>query len=130
ECAWFGDPAFDPAFCLTHLVLKTLVRPERQEALLTAATAFLRDYLSHVDWEPVARIDKRIGTLLPALMLARIDGASPVEYLTTAGDRGAVRDFAIAALSRPESSTAAVLDRWAGHVLDRSAAHRREDDDE
>ena len=27
ECAWFGDPAFDLAFCLNHLLLKTLWVP-------------------------------------------------------------------------------------------------------
>ena len=24
ECAWYGDPAFDLAFCLNHLLLKCL----------------------------------------------------------------------------------------------------------
>ncbi len=24
ECAWYGDPAFDVAFCLNHLLLKCL----------------------------------------------------------------------------------------------------------
>ena len=27
ECAWFGDPAFDLAFCLNHLLLKCLWVP-------------------------------------------------------------------------------------------------------
>ena len=27
ECAWFGDPAFDLAFCLNHLLLKCIWRP-------------------------------------------------------------------------------------------------------
>ena len=36
ECAWFGDPAFDLAFCLNHLVLKTLWVPAAEPALLEA----------------------------------------------------------------------------------------------
>ena len=27
ECAWYGDPAFDAAFCLNHLLLKAAWRP-------------------------------------------------------------------------------------------------------
>ena len=27
ECAWYGDPAFDLAFCLNHLLLKCLAAP-------------------------------------------------------------------------------------------------------
>ncbi|WP_372672442.1 hypothetical protein [Amycolatopsis kentuckyensis] len=113
ECAWFGDPAFDPAFCLTHLVLKTLVRPDREAELRTAAESFHRAYFAHVDWEPHAELDRRIATLLPALLLARVDGSSPVEYLTAERARTAVRDFAVATLTWPEPSTAAVLGRWA-----------------
>ena len=54
---------------------------------------------------------------------ARIDGSSPVEYLTTDDDRAAVRDFATAFLIRPPSSTAAVLDLWAASRTS-SASHR------
>ena len=28
ECAWYGDPAFDLAFCLNHMLLKCLWRPQ------------------------------------------------------------------------------------------------------
>jgi len=115
ECAWFGDPAFDPAFCLTHLVLKTLVRPERRTELLSAAKRFHREYSAHVDWEPPVELDRRIATLLPALMLARVDGSSPAEYLDTENESAAIRDFASQMLTRPQPSTAAVLDRWAAN---------------
>ena len=33
ECAWFGDPAFDLAFCLNHLLLKTVWIPEAASML-------------------------------------------------------------------------------------------------
>src|SRR5580704_9188816 len=32
ECAWWGDPAFDLAFCLNHLLLKCLWTPRASEA--------------------------------------------------------------------------------------------------
>ena len=34
ECAWYGDPAFDLAFCLNHLLLKCLWAPARRERFL------------------------------------------------------------------------------------------------
>jgi aminoglycoside phosphotransferase (APT) family kinase protein len=36
ECAWYGDPAFDPAFCSAHLLLKTVWKPARAPAFLEA----------------------------------------------------------------------------------------------
>ena len=34
ECAWYGDPAFDLAFCLNHLLLKCLWVPAARAAFL------------------------------------------------------------------------------------------------
>lgn len=111
ECAWFGDPAFDVAFCLTHLSLKMLVRPDRAAELRASADSLLAAHSAHVDWEPATAFDRRVATLLPAVLLARVDGASPVEYLTDAL-RATVRRAAIAVLRRPVDSPRRVLDRW------------------
>ena len=51
ECAWYGDPAFDAAFCLNHLLLKSVwVRRAKAELLASFAT-FAEHYLAGVDWE-------------------------------------------------------------------------------
>ena len=42
-----------------------------------------RAYLQRVDWEPRDALERRAAALLPGLLLARVDGKSPVEYLTT-----------------------------------------------
>ena len=39
-------------------------------------------YLPLVDWEPAAALETRAARLLPGLFLARVDGKSPVEYIT------------------------------------------------
>ncbi|GAA2142890.1 phosphotransferase family protein [Actinomadura napierensis] len=93
ECAWYGDPAFDLAFVVNHLVLKTLVVPGRREALTASARALVDAYVRHVTWEPAGSALDRAAALLPALLLARVDGLSPVEYLD-AGRQGAVRAVA------------------------------------
>jgi fructosamine-3-kinase len=81
ECAWYGDPSFDCAFVLTHLVLKTLVVSRQVEALNLSARALVDAYRDQVAWEPVEDVLARTARLLPALLLARVDGLSPVEYL-------------------------------------------------
>jgi Enolase, C-terminal TIM barrel domain len=46
-----------------------------------------RTPIARLDWEPPEALETRAGALLPALLLARIDGKSPVEYLTQASER-------------------------------------------
>ena len=90
ECAWFGDPAFDLAFCLNHLLL-TLWIPSAERELLTSFDTLAESYLRGVDWEPAATLEQRAARLLPALFLARVDGKSPVEYLTDDASKNTVR---------------------------------------
>src|ERR1700722_2136747 len=73
ECAWFGDPAFDVAFCLNHLLLKCVWTPPAGAALPASFAARAASYLGAVDGEPGADIEARAARLLPALLLARID---------------------------------------------------------
>ena len=112
ECAWYGDPAFDVAFCLTHLLLKCRWLPAQREALMRSFDAFAAAHAVYVNWEPGHALQARVATLLPALLLARVDGKSPVEYLTDEQDRVAVRDFARELLLNPQDKLSAVRDSW------------------
>ncbi|HUR90208.1 MAG TPA: phosphotransferase, partial [Ramlibacter sp.] len=94
ECAWFGDPAFDVAFCLNHFVLKAAHMPQHAQALMACYAALKQSYFDHVQWEPRDALEARVATLLPGLTLARVDGKSPVEYLSEP-QRHAVRASAI-----------------------------------
>jgi len=48
-------------------------------------------YLAAVTWEPPEEVEARAARLLPALFLARVDGKSPVEYITAETDKDRVR---------------------------------------
>ncbi|MEY9996395.1 Ser/Thr protein kinase RdoA (MazF antagonist) [Streptomyces sp. V4I8] len=113
ECAWYGDPAFDLAFCLNHLLLKSLVVPGHRADLLGSARVLVEEYVRCVDWEPVPVLEARAASLLPALLLARVDGKSPVEYLTDDLHRQFVRTVASGLLRTPALTMADVLDVWA-----------------
>ncbi len=112
ECAWFGDPAFDLAFCLNHLLLKTLWVPSVKSDLLQTFTAMERAYLDGVDWERPQSLEGRTAHLLPALLLARIDGKSPVEYLTDETSKDTVRRIARTLLMHPPDRLEDVAGAW------------------
>jgi Ser/Thr protein kinase RdoA (MazF antagonist) len=109
ECAWYGDPAFDAAFCLNHLLLKSVHLPALAAELRAEARAFAAEWLSHFPAGLVAGLDKRTSRLLPCLMLARIDGKSPVEYLD-ADARIRVRELARRLIASPSDRIEAVID--------------------
>lgn len=106
ECAWWGDPAFDLAFCLNHLLLKCLWTPAAARGFLDCFTALARTY----DAEPA--VEARTARLLPGLLLARVDGKSPVEYITRDEQRNHVRHCARGLLTAPVDTLAAVADAW------------------
>jgi len=112
ECAWFGDPAFDLAFVLNHLLLKGAWRAHWRERYVDAYAALSTAYFAHVHWESPASCEARTAGLLPALMLARIDGKSPVEYLVEANRREEVRSFARGLLLDPVARVAEIAGRW------------------
>jgi aminoglycoside phosphotransferase (APT) family kinase protein len=112
ECAWWGDPAFEIAFCLNHMLLKCLWNPAATAAFLAAYDALAAAYLQAVDWEPAGVLEGRAAALLPGLLLARVDGKSPVEYVTDEAQRERVRRVAGALLRRPVARLAWVRAAW------------------
>ena len=112
ECAWYGDPAFDLAFCLNHMLLKCLWRPQWREQYLACYDALVSSYLARVGWEPRAAIEARVAHLLPGLFLGRVDGKSPAEYLTDDNDKERVRRVARTFLLRPADRLATMRDAW------------------
>lgn len=112
ECACIGDPAFDVAFCLNHMLLKCLWNPAAVEAYLACFQAMTEAYLQGVDWEDPAALEARTAALLPALFLARVDGKSPVEYITEESDRDRVRRCARSLLEATPSRLDEIRLAW------------------
>jgi 5-methylthioribose kinase len=110
ECATWGDPTFDVSFLLSHLMLKAVYRRERRDAYLAAARVFHAAHATRagelIDATPL---------VTSALLLARIDGKSPVEYLEAPAAEH-VRRVAIAMLASPPRDVDALLDTWASSL--------------
>lgn len=73
EVAHWGDPAFDLAFMLNHLLIKSFIFADARYR--DAAQAFLDAY------EPGRELEARAMAHVAVLMLARVDGKSPLSYL-------------------------------------------------
>jgi 5-methylthioribose kinase len=84
EVAHWGDPAFDTAFMCNHLYIKSIYNHGQHDDYVDAADRFWTAYDDAVDWD----IERETVAELAVLMLARVDGKSPVEYV----ERDAVAD--------------------------------------
>ena len=112
ECAWYGDPAFDLAFCLNHLLLKGVWKRQWLESCLDAFNALYGAYLPLVTFEHPDDLEARAASLLAGLLLGRIDGKSPVEYITEPSDKNRVRGIALALLVDPPERLARYPEIW------------------
>ena len=110
ECAWYGDPAFDLAFCLNHLLLKAVLMPQHASVLAQSYQQMVSAYMPAVNWENASAFEERTAQLLPALLLARVDGKSPVEYLTAPAQHTVVRRVAVQGLQNPPLNLDQVLE--------------------
>lgn len=111
EVAHWGDPRFDVAFCATHLILKSFRRGAPVAALIVALRAFLIEY-GRCD---CASLDASFSRLVGCLLLARLDGDSPVDYLADL-DRTEVHPLAVHLIMRAPSALEEVLDRLSSRV--------------
>ncbi len=109
ECANLGDAAFDLAFCGAHLFLKAVWKPEYASKYEDVFEAFCAAYF---ETSRNSDFEARAVRYLSGLLLARIDGKSPVEYITSSADKNAIRSFARAQLKQPDKSLRSLSDKW------------------
>ena len=77
EVAHWGDARFDVAFCTVHLLLKSFRRTAPSPLITSATLAFLSEYRL----AGIAPPDRHFLQQLGCLLLARLEGDSPVDYL-------------------------------------------------
>lgn len=110
ECAWYGDPAFDAAFLISHLVLKALHVPAIRDGLLVAALDFRNNWLERLPETARQAADRRAARLVGCLLLARVDGKSPVEYLDVA-EQAQLRSLARPLIATPADNVGTLVAR-------------------
>lgn len=107
EVAHVGDPTFDPAWTVGHLLLKSVHRRACAGGYAAAARAFLDGFSTEL--AGAVRVDPaQLVRQTGCLLLARVDGKSPADYLTE-DEKPRVRALARRLLTDPP---AAVIDAW------------------
>lgn len=110
EVIHFGDPSFDTAFLLNHLLLKSFYQPRHSAKYRAAASVYWNTITAQVpDCKSLER-----GTLLhlPLLLLARVDGKSPAEYIRDPALKDIVRTFARGLIEDRPSSIEEVFQQF------------------
>jgi aminoglycoside phosphotransferase (APT) family kinase protein len=116
EVTHWGDPAFDCAFCLTHLHLKACTFPTRTRDYLDLARLFWGSYVAAACPADAYALERDSVGLLGCLLAARVDGKSPAEYLTTETLRDRVRALATTILFDDLSTLEAVAEETVAAV--------------
>ncbi|MCU7551511.1 aminoglycoside phosphotransferase family protein [Chitinophagaceae bacterium LB-8] len=111
EVAWYGDPLFDIAFFLNHFFLKSLYIPGKANEFMELARVALKSYMSNSGNVIDESFEYRLVRLLLLLMLARVDGKSPVEYLNTKQQQ-IVRDFVYQQLRNGRFDFDVLITHW------------------
>jgi 5-methylthioribose kinase len=104
EVAHYGDPAFDTAFCLNHLILPAIAFPARATRYLETALAFWHSYREQIAASLAHRLEATTIRELGCLLLARIDGKSKIPYITDLPKQEQARSIARAILIGDETS--------------------------
>jgi aminoglycoside phosphotransferase (APT) family kinase protein len=115
EVAWYGDPAFDLAFLLNHLHLKALFHAPHGGKFAPVCAAACEAYFAARGTGKQARMKTEgdVARLLLMLMLARVDGKSPVEYLSaSAAKQDFLRRFVAARLPAGYHDLTGVSREW------------------
>jgi aminoglycoside phosphotransferase (APT) family kinase protein len=113
EVAWYGDPAFDLAFLINHLLLKALYHAPADRGLQDLIVGLVEAYyVERGEWSLKEEFDSRTARLLLMLLLARVDGKSPVEYLTSDHKKDFVRTFGGSQLCEPTVTLGEVISDW------------------
>jgi hypothetical protein len=115
EVVHFGDPSYDVAFLLNHLLLKSIAMPQHRRALAGLAEAFMESLRSALQATESGWLEETAFEHLPALLLARVAGKSPAEYLD-ADMRAAAWRLGLDLIARPACAVAEVFRREAVHL--------------
>lgn len=113
EVAWYGDPAFDLAFLLTHFLLKGLYHAPRERGFAQMAAVFWRRYMEVAGGAmDMVALEPRVARLLLMILLARMDGKSPIEYLRQPRQSEWVRAFTRPRIAASVSSLGEIFTAW------------------
>jgi 5-methylthioribose kinase len=122
ETGHYGDPAFDLGFFLSHLVLKAWLKVPRHDEYLALAERFRVAYCEtmakRVSAAELASLWSRGIQNLAGCAWARLDGKSPVEYLSDKKRRDQIRSVCRTIFEQQPRDWSDVIDLCRAQFLD------------
>jgi hypothetical protein len=116
EVVFYGNPAFDAATLINHLLLKAFHLGKRWRAAMIGADYFWQTYRETAPKPLAGEASDRGGKILAALMLARLDGKSAVEYITDEPLKEAIRKCAMELLLSSDDTMDFAIDLTAEYL--------------
>ncbi len=111
EVGHYGNPVFDLGFLVTHLFLKTLKNRDKFAAFINLVPVFWKAYASKLTRLDASKLEAAFLPHLGAILLARVDGKSKVNYLS-AKEQDWVRWFAPTVVTGEFTSLSTLLESF------------------
>jgi len=121
EGCHYGDPAFDNAFFLNHLFLKSIHNPHMRERYFEAIRLIWSIYAGAIRYIDPGQIERETVEMLGPMMLARADGKSKAEYLRER-DKEVIRELSRVAILERLDRLEQLIDLTGRHLARRSNA--------
>jgi predicted TIM-barrel enzyme len=112
EVVHYGNPGVDVATFVNHMLLKGFGYPERRAGFSELARAFWGAYSEGLDQDEIELCEHEATLQLGALMLARVDGKSKVEYLVDHAGADGARELGRSLLRSPPGGLAEAIGRF------------------
>lgn len=104
ETCNYGDPAFDVVYFANHLLIKSIHIPLKERKFINCYEVFFNTYLNSLKATQKIKFFKRCVKMIPIMLLARVDGKSPVEYITKKKIKKKIRLLAFKLINDPPES--------------------------
>lgn len=91
EVAHYGHPSFDLAFFSTHFLLKAVKNKAYAPSYLNMLRYMMNIYFNGCNYVDKKAVEHAYIRLQALMLLARVDGKSPVEYITEESDKNLIR---------------------------------------
>jgi 5-methylthioribose kinase len=91
EVIHYGDTSFDLGFLTTHLLLKSLHAWKLRHSYYDILQATVDGYFSCIQFAKRADLELQCIQQLAWILLARVDGKSPIEYISEEKDKQLIR---------------------------------------
>lgn len=110
EVIHYGDPSFDLGFLSTHLFLKSVRDPTKRDLYFELLRETMTAYFSQIHFIDRKALEMFAVQQLAWILLARMDGKSPAEYITDEKKKQFIRLSAREILDRRMATYEEVID--------------------